>query len=80
MTGSASAGESLVTTVLVVLIGLVLVALGVWGWRNAPLLAPAALDEDERYLRARMLRRGSIACCGAGGCLLLTVAVGVVYV
>lgn len=77
MTGSGPAGATLVTTGVVVLVGLVLMALGVWGWRNAPLLSPAVLDEHERYLRARMLRRGSVACAGAGSVLILAVTVGV---
>lgn len=75
MRGS-SVGASIATTSLVVLIAVVLVGLGVWGWRNAPVLAPAVLDEHERGLRTRMLRRGSVACGGAGVCLLAAVLVG----
>ncbi len=71
-----SAGATVVTTAVVVLVALVLLGLGLWGWRNAPVLAPAVLDEDERYLRTRMLRRGSVACGAAGVCLLAATVVG----
>lgn len=76
MTGTA-AGASPASTVLVVLCALALLSLGAWGWRRAPALAPAALDEQERCLRTRSLRRGSAGCAVAGGVLLLAVAVGV---
>ncbi|MCW2666467.1 MAG: hypothetical protein JWN57_1429 [Frankiales bacterium] len=72
-----TAGATALTTALVVLVALVLLGLGIWGWRNAPVLAPAVLDEHERDLRARMLRRGSVACAGAGLCLVAAVALGV---
>ncbi|MCW2616254.1 MAG: hypothetical protein JWN08_3248 [Frankiales bacterium] len=76
MTPVGSSGATVVTTTIVVLCALLLLGLGVWGWRNAPSLAPAVLDAQERQLRSRMLRRGSAACAGAGACLLAAVVVG----
>ncbi|NKQ57731.1 hypothetical protein HFP15_33205 [Amycolatopsis sp. K13G38] len=37
-------------------------ALGRWGRRNAPRLAPGALSERDRAHRAAVLRRGGLAC------------------
>lgn len=51
----------------------VLAALGTWGIRHAPRLAPGSLPEQERLHRARVLRRGGLACLLAAT-LLLTVS------
>ncbi|SNR49829.1 hypothetical protein SAMN06265360_107203 [Haloechinothrix alba] len=48
----------------------ILAALGTWGIRHAPQLAPAPLPEQERRHRTRVLRRGGIACLVAATLLL----------
>lgn len=47
-----------------------LLLLGRWGIRNATRLAPQSLPENERQRRARVMRRGSVACWVAAGALL----------
>ncbi|MBA0126493.1 hypothetical protein H0B56_13160 [Haloechinothrix sp. YIM 98757] len=57
-------------TLILTAMAAILVALGTWGIRHAPRLAPAALPGQERRHRARVLRRGGIACLVAATLLL----------
>ncbi|WP_214364758.1 hypothetical protein [Pseudonocardia sp. H11422] len=54
--------------------GLVLV--GVWGRANAARLPPAVLPPEEVRRRARVLRRGGLACVVAGAVLAVTALLG----
>lgn len=71
-------GRTVLAALVVGGLGLGLAALGAWGYRSADVLAPAALDADERAHRGRVLRTGALGCCLAGAVLLLGATVGVV--
>lgn len=70
--------RTLVAALVVAAVGAGLAALGAWGYRSADLLAPAALDPDERAHRGRVLRTGAVGCTLAGVVLVVGATVGLV--
>lgn len=47
-------------------LGLALVAIGVWGARNAASLPSARIPHEERHRREYVLRRGAFSCLVMG--------------
>lgn len=63
----------MISAVTLAVVGLVLVAVGVWGGRNAASLPAGGLPHEERHRREYVLRRGAFSCV-LMGVLCLAVA------
>ena len=61
-------------TITLILVGLVLIGIGHWGWRQVAAVSRGRTDPALRQ-RVAVLRRGAVACHAMGA---LLVAVGVV--
>lgn len=69
------AGQATVTLGTLLVVSLVLAALGWYGWRHPAELVHPGLDEETRWRRERVVRRGSVVClCVAAGLPALLLA------
>lgn len=67
-------GPGLLAVLLQASLAVALIAVGSWGRREAPRLAPQFLSAEEREAREVVYRRGSLACLVLGWVLAGTVA------
>jgi peptidyl-prolyl cis-trans isomerase C len=64
--GAPSAIGAVAFAIVQLVFAVALILVGLWAWRNAGQLAPAALPADERARKARVYGRGALACLVVG--------------